>query len=103
MQRPMQNVNPLLETVPPDAVAEELSTSIKEIYMIPSTVRPEYEPSVVERYRYGKTTHLKVHPHQNNIGTKRLHQTDSRLASDCLEHNWVPLVLHCPIHTNFRI
>ena len=60
IQRPMQNVNPLLETVPPDIVAEELSTSIKEIYMIPSTVRPEYEPSVVERYRFVLST-IKTH------------------------------------------
>ena len=60
IQRPMQNVNPLLETVLPDIVAEELSTSIKEIYMIPSTVRPEYEPSVVERYRFVLST-IKTH------------------------------------------
>ena len=60
IQRPMQNVNQLLETVPPDIVAEELSTSIKEIYMIPSTVRPEYEPSVVERYRFVLIT-IKTH------------------------------------------
>ncbi len=50
--RPQQQVNPLLELVPPDNVAEELGTSIKEIYMIPSEVRPEYEPAVVEKYRY---------------------------------------------------
>ena len=34
-----------------EAVAEEYVSTIKEVYMIPSRVQTEYEPSVVERYR----------------------------------------------------
>ena len=39
------------EAVPPENIAEEVIGSIKEVYMIPSEVRAEYEPSIVERYR----------------------------------------------------
>ena len=65
LDQPQQQVNPLLELVPKDDVAEELGTSIKEIYMIPSEVRPEYEPAVVEKYRYVITTDICGDPRES--------------------------------------
>ncbi len=56
-ERPVTRVDVANEDVRPEQVAEEYVNSIKEIYMIPSVVRPEYEPTVVERYRF--ETHVR--------------------------------------------
>lgn len=48
---PPQHVEQVQELVRPDDIGEETAGSIKEVRMIPGYYVPEYEPSVVERYR----------------------------------------------------
>ena len=49
--RPVTLVERVMEGHNPEMTAEEYVGSVKEVYMIPSIVKPEYEPSVVEKYR----------------------------------------------------
>ena len=57
---PPQRVEPVLEGVLPEDVATELRDNVKEVYMIPGYVYPEYEPSVVEKFRF--ETQVREHP-----------------------------------------
>lgn len=51
IEPPPQRVEPIVEGVIPEGVTSELMSNIKEVYMIPTYVQPEYEPAVVEKYR----------------------------------------------------
>lgn len=52
VEPPPQRVEPVLEGIQPEDVATEIRDNIKEVYMIPGYVYPEYEPSVVEKFRF---------------------------------------------------
>ena len=72
--RPVTRVEPLLEGVRPEMVAEEYVNSIKEAYMIPSLVRPEYEPSAVELYRFETRARAQVSSQNDEIQTGRVEE-----------------------------
>ena len=56
-QRPATQVQRVEEDGNPELVVEEYTSNLKEVYMFPGEVRPEYEPSVVERYRFEAIVH----------------------------------------------
>ena len=51
VEPPPTRVEPVGEQVLPEGVTSELISNIKEVYMIPTYVQPEWEPAVVEKYR----------------------------------------------------
>ena len=77
--RPETRVSEVAEAVPPEKIAEEVIGSIKEVYMIPTEVRPEYEPSVVERYRL--EARVKAQEGVRNLEMAEMSQVDFQAVS----------------------
>ena len=78
--KPETLVRPVMEGEAPEQVAQELEGNIKEVYLIPGYVAPEYEPSVVEKFRF--EAHVQTRPGQQTVEETVEQQVSTQVTAE---------------------